>query len=67
MMVYISIGQIVLVRGRWWLGEDPALKPNKDYDKQVKELEITLTNLKVIMLDQKMKRHLPFECNSWLV
>lgn len=25
-------------RGRWWLGEDSGLKPNKNYQKQVKEL-----------------------------
>ncbi|MEW7291325.1 amidohydrolase [Aquimarina sp. 2304DJ70-9] len=26
-------------RGRWWLGEEPGLKPNKDYAKQTKELK----------------------------
>lgn len=26
-------------RGRWWLGEDPGLRPNKNYKKQVAELE----------------------------
>ncbi len=25
-------------RGRWWLGEPSGLKPNSDYDKQVKEV-----------------------------
>ena len=25
-------------RGKWWLGEDPALKMNEDYDKQVIEM-----------------------------
>ncbi len=26
-------------RGRWWLGEDPGLKPNKNYTKQTRELK----------------------------
>ncbi|TXD84863.1 amidohydrolase family protein [Subsaximicrobium wynnwilliamsii] len=26
-------------RGRWWLGEDPAMKVNEDYDKQVTEIQ----------------------------
>ncbi len=26
-------------RGRWWLGEEPGLKPNKEYTKQTKELK----------------------------
>ncbi|WP_299224668.1 amidohydrolase family protein [uncultured Psychroserpens sp.] len=25
-------------RGRWWLGEDPAMKANKNYEKQIKEI-----------------------------
>ena len=53
-------------RGRWWLGEDPGLKPNKDYAKQVKELAIILMNLKVITKEVKMKRHLPYEAIAGL-
>ena len=26
-------------RGRWWMGEDPTLKMNEDYDKQVLEMQ----------------------------
>ncbi|WP_026753139.1 amidohydrolase family protein [Sediminibacter sp. Hel_I_10] len=26
-------------RGRWWLGEDPAMKMNENYDKQVMEIQ----------------------------
>jgi len=31
-------------RGRWWLGEPRGLKPNKDYQKQVTEVETFLQN-----------------------
>lgn len=31
-------------RGRWWLGEARGLKPNKDYQKQVAEVETFMQN-----------------------
>ena len=31
-------------RGRWWLGEPRGLKPSKDYQKQVKEVEVFMQN-----------------------
>ena len=33
-------------RGRWWMGEEPGWKPNKDYDKQVTEVEEFVQNSK---------------------
>lgn len=30
--------------GRWWLGEPRGLKPNKDYQKQVNEVEVFMHN-----------------------
>ena len=48
-------------RGRWWLGEDPGLKPNKDYAKQVKELSDYFNEAKSHNLGTKSERHLPFE------
>lgn len=48
-------------RGRWWLGEDPGLKPNKNYDKQVNELMIYFNEAKSHNAGLKAKRHLPFE------
>ncbi|GGI58104.1 imidazolonepropionase [Winogradskyella haliclonae] len=53
-------------RGRWWLGEDPALKPNKNYDKQVKELETYFNEAKTYNAGPKTERHLPFEAMSGL-
>jgi imidazolonepropionase-like amidohydrolase len=48
-------------RGRWWLGEDPGLKPNKNYDKQVKELIDYFNEAKAYNSGNKTKKHLPFE------
>ncbi|WP_431106683.1 amidohydrolase family protein [Winogradskyella poriferorum] len=53
-------------RGRWWLGEDPGLKPNKDYDKQVKELTDYFNEAKAYNNGNKTSKHLPFEAMSGL-
>ena len=48
-------------RGRWWLGENPGLKPNKDYAKQIKELTDYFNESKSYNKGTKGERHLPFE------
>ena len=48
-------------KGRWWLGEDPGLKPNKDYDKQVNQLKDYFNESKAYSKGDKAKTHLPFE------
>jgi imidazolonepropionase-like amidohydrolase len=48
-------------RGRWWLGEDPGLKPNKDYAKQVKELSSYMSESKAYNKGNQSVRNLPFE------
>jgi hypothetical protein len=53
-------------RGRWWLGEDPGLKPNKDYNKQVKELVDYMSESKSYNKGSKDERHLPFEALAGL-
>jgi len=53
-------------RGRWWLGEDPALKPNKDYAKQVKELTDYMNESKSYTKGNKDERHLPYEALTGL-
>lgn len=53
-------------RGRWWLGEDPGLKPNKNYDKQVKELTDYFNEAKAYNNGNKATKHLPFEAMSGL-
>lgn len=53
-------------RGRWWLGEDPGLKPNKNYAEQVKELTDYFNDAKVYNNGNKTKKHLPFEAMAGL-
>jgi imidazolonepropionase-like amidohydrolase len=47
-------------RGRWWLGEDPGLKPNKNYNKQVKELTDYFNEAKSYNKGSKAESHLPY-------
>jgi len=51
-------------RGRWWLGEDRGLKPNKDYAKEVKELSDYFNEAKSYNKGNKSELHLPFEALS---
>ncbi|MBC3847224.1 amidohydrolase family protein [Winogradskyella echinorum] len=53
-------------RGRWWLGEDPGLKPNKNYAKQVKELGDYFNESKSYNKGNKEENHLPFEALAGL-
>lgn len=48
-------------RGRWWLGEDPGLKPNKDYAKQVKELADYFNESKSYNKGSNTEKHLPYK------
>lgn len=48
-------------RGRWWLGEDASLKPNKNYQKQVKELSDFFKESQSYNNGNKKERHLPYE------
>ena len=53
-------------RGRRRLGEDPGLKPNKNYGKQVKEIENFLNESKSYFNGNKATKHLPFEASQGL-
>lgn len=48
-------------RGRWWLGEPATLKENKNYNKQVDELNTYIKESTVYQLGQNTTRHLPYE------
>lgn len=52
--------------GRWWLGEDPALKPNEKYAEQITELSNYINNSKAYNIDDKTKTNLPFEAMNGL-
>jgi hypothetical protein len=53
-------------RGRWWLGEDPAMKVNKNYDKQVTEITNYFSATKSYMAGDKSSTHLPYEATNGL-
>lgn len=53
-------------RGRWWLGEDPALKMNKDYEKQVKEITDFFNATKAYAKGTNQTRNLPYEATKGL-
>jgi len=48
-------------RGRWWLGEDPGLKPNKKYTDQVAQISNYLKESTAYNKGNKSITNLPFE------
>lgn len=53
-------------RGRWWLGEDPGLKANKDYTKQVDEITMFVAKSKAHINGNSSQRNLPAEAMKGL-
>ncbi|WP_445747385.1 amidohydrolase family protein [Polaribacter sp.] len=52
--------------GRWWLGEDPALKPNPEYPKNVEKINSFFTDAKQYLASKSDKKHLPFASTNGL-
>ncbi|TMM31132.1 amidohydrolase [Polaribacter aestuariivivens] len=52
--------------GRWWLGEDPALKPDKNYPKNVNRIISYFSDAKVYLAGNKTPKNLPFEATKEL-
>lgn len=52
--------------GRWWLGEDPALKPNAGYPKNIDKIKTFLTDAKQYLSAKSDKKHLPFAATKGL-
>jgi len=52
--------------GRWWLGEDPALKPDKKYNENITKIKTYLLDAKNYLAGNKEKKHLPFEATKGL-
>ncbi|WP_435414873.1 amidohydrolase family protein [Polaribacter aestuariivivens] len=52
--------------GRWWLGEDPALKPDKNYPKNVNRIISYFSDAKVYLAGNKTAKNLPFEATKEL-
>ncbi|MDX1470627.1 MAG: amidohydrolase, partial [Flavobacteriaceae bacterium] len=54
-------------RGRWWLGEDPGLKPNKEYNEQIRELNDYFNESKAYNKGEVNTVHLPYSAISGLM
>lgn len=52
--------------GRWWMGEDPGLKVNSNYNKQVAEINSYFRNAKAHLSTGKTGTNLPYEAMSGL-
>lgn len=52
-------------RGRWWLGEDPALKKNKNYQPDLAKIKTFFENAKVYEVNQT-PAHLPYQAMKGL-
>ena len=53
-------------RGRWWRGEDPGLKANEDYEKQVKEITDFFNATKAYAKGTNQALNLPYEATEGL-
>lgn len=53
-------------RGRWWMGEDPALKIDKNYAKEIAEITTYFEDAKRYLSGNKKIKNLPFEATAGL-
>ena len=53
-------------RGKWWLGEDPALKADPKYIGKINKIESYFNNAKNYLNSNKEKIHLPYEAMKGL-
>jgi imidazolonepropionase-like amidohydrolase len=53
-------------RGRWWLGEDSGLKPNKNYAKEVDDIQKFVAASKAYLKGDKTVTNLPYEAMQGL-
>lgn len=53
-------------RGRWWLGEDPALKPDTKYATKTAEIESYFLNAKSYLAGLQSPKNLPFDAMQGL-
>ncbi len=47
-------------RGRWWLGEDPSLKPNKDYAKNMQKIASFFNGAETYLKGEQKEKNLPY-------
>ena len=54
-------------RGRWWMGEDAGMKPNKNYNPEIDKVERFLANAKAYFKGSRTPENLPFEAVEGLL
>jgi imidazolonepropionase-like amidohydrolase len=52
--------------GKWWLGEDPALKPDTKYAEYIGKIKAYFMNATNYLASNKIKTHLPYRATSGL-
>jgi imidazolonepropionase-like amidohydrolase len=52
--------------GRWWLGEDPALKADPKYPNKTQKIKEYFENAELYLNSKKDNKHLPFEALTGL-
>ena len=52
--------------GRWWLGEDPALKPDPKYAENIGKIKSYFMDAKNYLASNKEKTHLPYQATEGL-
>jgi len=53
-------------RGRWWLGEEPGLKANKNYSENIDKINAFITESKAYLKGNKATDNLPFDAMQGL-
>ncbi|ARV14317.1 amidohydrolase family protein [Polaribacter sp. SA4-12] len=55
-----------LTRGRWWMGEDPALKEDKNYAKKIEKITTFFSEAKRYLASNTSTENLPFKATKGL-
>lgn len=53
-------------RGRWWLGEDPALKADPNYGKRIETMKEYFENANRYLNSSRERKHIPYEATAGL-
>ena len=53
-------------QGKWWLGEDPALKADSKYPGKINKIKSYFSNAKNYLASDKEKSHLPYQAMQGL-
>lgn len=48
-------------RGRWWMGEDPGVQPNKAYEEEIQKIRDFFGGARAYLAGSKEKANLPFD------